>query len=146
MFHLNFRLLKFLVQNSKRQQFQNNFFHSVLYLSYITFVPGSYSSEAVFLGGPRFVTFMIFMTSVEAGGHTVFPQPGISVQPEQGSALYWFNMGSQNNLDSRIRHLGCPVLYGNKWIANKWIKWFSNFKKYPCLINQKNYSILEHHF
>jgi hypothetical protein len=24
--------------------------------------------------------------------------------------------------DSRMNHLGCPVLYGDKWIGNKWIR------------------------
>ena len=108
-------------------------------------LPGApLTAENLLFGGPRFVTFMIFLASVEAGGRTVFPQAGISVQPEEGSAMYWFNMDAQNNLDSRIRHLGCPVLYGNKWIANKWVKWLPNFLKYPCLINQKNYSIFQH--
>ncbi len=23
----------------------------------------------------------------------------------------------------RSYHLGCPVGFGNKWIANKWVKW-----------------------
>ena len=107
-------------------------------------LPGAFTTENLLFGGPRFVTFMIFLASVEAGGRTVFPQAGISVQPEEGSAMYWFNIDAQNNLDSRIRHLGCPVLYGNKWIANKWVKWLPNFIKFPCLINQKNYSIFQH--
>ena len=74
--------------------------------------------DRVSYGGPRLMTFMVYLSSVEAGGRTVFLQPGVSVKPEQGSALYWFNMGAQNNYDSRVFHLGCPVIYGNKWIAN----------------------------
>ena len=23
----------------------------------------------------------------------------------------------------RMFHIGCPVIYGNKWIANKWVRW-----------------------
>ena len=38
---------------------------------------------------------------------------------------------------------GCPVLYGNKWIANKWIKYLASFKNYPCLIDNNHYSIYE---
>ena len=89
------------------------------------------------------MTFMIYLNSVEVGGHTVFPHAGISVKPEIGSALYWFNMGAQNNYDSRVYHLGCPVLYGNKWIANKWIKWMANHKKFPCLLYRNHYSNLQ---
>ena len=64
------------------------------------------TSEWSKIGGQRFVTFMVYLSSVEAGGATAFPQPGISIKPEIGSALYWFNMGAQNNFDSRIVHLG----------------------------------------
>ena len=38
-------------------------------------LPGApLTTENLLFGGPRFVTFMIFLASVEAGGHTVFPQ------------------------------------------------------------------------
>ena len=88
------------------------------------------------------MTFMIYLSDVEAGGHTVFPQPGISVKPSVGSALFWFNVGTQHNYDSRMRHLGCPVLHGNKWIAKKWIKWLTNFKNHPCLLRDKHFSAI----
>ena len=84
---------------------------------------------------------MIYLTSVEAGGHTVFPQAGISIKPQIGSALFWFNMGTKTNYDSRIVHLGCPTLYGNKWIANKWVKWLPNFKKFPCHKDHKHFKV-----
>jgi hypothetical protein len=29
-------------------------------------------------------------------------------------------------------HGGCPVLKGSKWILNKWIYYFNQFKKFPC--------------
>ena len=83
---------------------------------------------------------MIYLTSVEAGGHTIFPQAGISAKPVMGSALFWYNSGAQDNADSRVFHLGCPVLYGNKWIANKWVKFVPQFKDYPCLIEKKYFS------
>lgn len=89
----------------------------------------------------RMITFMIYLTDVEAGGRTVFPQAGISVKPVMGSALYWFNAGARYNYDSRSFHLGCPVLYGNKWIANKWIKQLASFESYPCLVDHKEFSI-----
>ena len=28
-------------------------------------------------------------------------------------------------------HQGCPVLYGNKWIANKWIRWTEQVDYFP---------------
>ena len=99
------------------------------------------TTEQISLGGARIITFMIYLSEVELGGHTIFPQPGISVKPKLGTALYWFNVGAQNNFDSRVRHMGCPIIYGNKWIANKWVKWIPNFKNFPCLTNERYFSI-----
>ena len=90
------------------------------------------SAEKNLYGGSRITTFMLYLSDVQAGGHTVFPQAGIHVKPRAGSALYWFNFGAQMTHDSRVIHLGCPVLYGNKWIANKWVKFLAQFKEYPC--------------
>jgi hypothetical protein len=36
--------------------------------------------ENIVYGGPRFCTFMIYLSDVEAGGRTVFPTIGLSVQ------------------------------------------------------------------
>ena len=88
------------------------------------------------------MTFMIYLSDVQAGGHTIFPQTGVSIKPEEGKVLLWFNVGAWKNYDSRIFHLGCPVLYGNKWIANKWVKILPQFKNYPCTISRKHYSLL----
>ena len=38
----------------------------------------SATSECMTVGGERFVTFMYYLSTVEAGGHTVFPQAGVS--------------------------------------------------------------------
>ena len=46
------------------------------------------SSES--LSGTRITTFMIYLSDVPLGGRTIFPQAGISVKPEAGSALYWY--------------------------------------------------------
>ncbi len=50
--------------------------------------------EHLLYGGPRFCTFMIYLSDVEAGGRTVFPTVELSVEPEAGSALFWFNLDS----------------------------------------------------
>ena len=129
---------------------------------------------------------MLYLSTVEAGGRTIFPKISLSVKPEAGSLLYWhircishcwvgedwsdssnvlsvlslnhslltasglraisnmfesvhtitqppnFHLDtlslivwrrSDGSMDSRMHHLGCPVLYGDKWIGNKWIRW-----------------------
>ena len=106
-------------------------------------IPGLFASEMPKYGGPRIMTFMVYVTDVESGGHTIFPQLGLSVKPVQGSALYWFNLGPKMHYDSRSLHLGCPVIYGNKWITNKWIKFTAQFKKFPCEAKREHYSIFQ---
>ena len=56
----------------------------------------------------------------------------LGVAARAGSALVWWNLRSDGSLDSRNHHAGCPVLHGNKWIANKWVKWPSQMWRYPC--------------
>ena len=114
-------------------------------IPFLDYVIQTDSSEDRRYGGLRMITFMVYLSDVEAGGHTVFPQAGISVKPVAGSALYWYNCGAQYNYDSRIFHLGCPVLYGSKWIANKWIKMLANYKDYPCLAKKKHFSVTHIH-
>ena len=49
---------------------------------------------------------MIYLTSVEAGGHTVFPSVGLYTKPEAGDAIFWFNVDSAGSYDTRNFHLG----------------------------------------
>ena len=34
----------------------------------------------------------------------------------------------------RMQHLGCPVLYGDKWILNKWVRWSSQMFTFDCFL------------
>ena len=62
---------------------------------------GNLKGSSELWGGARIVTFMVYMSDVDLGGRTVFPQAGISVKPEKGSALYWFNHDAIDENDSR---------------------------------------------
>ena len=48
------------------------------------------------------MTFMIYISDVEAGGHTVFPNLGLSVPPVGGSALFWHTINSEVTPDLTI--------------------------------------------
>ena len=83
-------------------------------------------------GGERLATVMMYLSSPAQGGRTVFPQLGLSVRPVAGSALMWVNIRSNGLFDTRVLHMGCPVLRGNKWIANKWVLWADQMFRYSC--------------
>ena len=46
------------------------------------------------------MTYMIYLSQVEEGGRTVFTSNGVSNKPEEGDALFWFNIRSDGSLDS----------------------------------------------
>ncbi|ODN03007.1 Prolyl 4-hydroxylase subunit alpha-2 [Orchesella cincta] len=72
--------------------------------------------------GDRIMTFMLYLSHVEKGGGTGFPTLKTVIHPVKGSAVMWFNLNPDGTVNYNVLHGGCPVLYGTKWIANKWIR------------------------
>ena len=46
---------------------------------------------------------------------------GLAVQPRRGRAVLWFSRLANSSIDFRSRHVGCPVIHGEKWAATRWI-------------------------
>ncbi|XP_078514694.1 prolyl 4-hydroxylase subunit alpha-3 [Lissotriton helveticus] len=71
--------------------------------------------------GNRVATFMIYLSSVEVGGSTAFVYANFSVPVIKNAAVFWWNLHRNGEGDGDTLHAGCPVLIGDKWVANKWI-------------------------
>uniref|UniRef100_A0AAV2J353 Fe2OG dioxygenase domain-containing protein n=1 Tax=Knipowitschia caucasica TaxID=637954 RepID=A0AAV2J353_KNICA len=86
--------------------------------------------------GNRVATFMIYLSSVEAGGSTAFIYANFSLPVVEKAAVFWWNLhrNGEGNVDTL--HAGCPVLVGDKWVANKWIHEYGQEFIHRCTLNR----------
>jgi len=60
------------------------------------------------------------------------PYKELLVMPKRGSLAFWHDLDARGFSLQETHHGGCPVLKGSKWILNKWVYYFNQFKNYPC--------------
>ncbi len=82
--------------------------------------------------GNRIATWLNYMSDVEAGGATVFPELKVTLWPQKGSAAFWYNLHLNGEGDMLTRHAACPVLVGSKWVSNKWFHEKGQEFRRPC--------------
>ncbi len=71
----------------------------------------------------------------QIGGATIFPHAHLAVRGEPGGLLLWQNLDlSSGSPLQEMKHGSCPVIYGQKWIANKWIRYYDQMYDLPCPI------------
>lgn len=92
----------------------------------------------------RLATAFWYMSNVDGGGETNFPRfdgapppmdtttctQGLSVKPNKGKMIIFFNMLPNGDTDPLSLHAGCSVVGQKlKWSANKWL-WNKPFNKH----------------
>jgi prolyl 4-hydroxylase len=73
-------------------------------------------------GGQRVGTIITYLSDVEEGGATSFPNIGLEVQPRKGCAVFFANTDANGVPDQQTLHAGEPVVRGVKFIATKWLR------------------------
>eukprot|EP01048_Picozoa_sp_COSAG05_P010580 COSAG05_NODE_941_length_6510_cov_42.192482_4_plen_248_part_00 len=87
---------------------------------------GEHGQANTVRGGNRLLTVLMYLSDVEAGGGTSFPNIGITVTPKKGRVLVFYNccFGADGIIDPsrpdpKSLHSGDPVVSGVKWAVNK---------------------------
>jgi prolyl 4-hydroxylase len=70
--------------------------------------------------GQRRSTLLIYLNDDFEGGETEFVNIGLTVKPEKGKAILFWNTDENENIIQESKHRGNPVLSGQKWICTKW--------------------------
>merc|ERR1719445_1006626 len=78
----------------------------------------------------RFITFLMYLSEVSEGGNTSFPKADqkcldengyFGVQPTKGSAMFFYNLFPDGNVDTKTQHYAEPPVDSEKWMTNLWI-------------------------
>lgn len=71
-------------------------------------------------GGQRVATLVMYLNEPARGGGTTFPDIGLEVTPQRGTAVYFGY--ERPHPSTQTLHGGAPVLEGEKWVATKWLR------------------------
>jgi len=74
--------------------------------------------------GQRTWSVLLYLNDVDvvAGGATVFPQAGITVQPRSGRMLFWNNLLPNGEPVAETAHESLPLLAGEKAVITNWFR------------------------
>ncbi|THU00637.1 2-oxoglutarate-dependent dioxygenase [Lampropedia puyangensis] len=88
---------------------------------YDYFEPGLPSTSALLRrGGQRVGTLLLYLNTPVSGGGTTFPNAGLEIAAQQGTAVFFsFDKPHPSTLSL---HGGAPVVEGQKWVATKWLR------------------------
>jgi prolyl 4-hydroxylase len=79
--------------------------------------------ELALLCGPRILTVFLYLSDVESGGETSFPELDINIVPKKGKAVLWTNVESASPTRKNMKtvHEAKEVKKGLKYAANIWV-------------------------
>mmetsp|Transcript_23212 Transcript_23212/g.59286 ORF Transcript_23212/g.59286 Transcript_23212/m.59286 type:complete len:349 (-) Transcript_23212:555-1601(-) len=96
-----------------------------------------FHKDGISNGGNRYATVLTYLSTVEEGGETVFPNipaPGgenvgfsecaryhLAAKPIKGNAVLFHSIKPTGELERKSLHTACPVIKGVKWSMPKWI-------------------------
>lgn len=109
-----FQLVKYEI--GQEYDFHHDYFH----------ISEPAGQEEILQYGQRYITLFVYLVEPEEGGTTDFSQLNVSIKGKKGSAILWFNLDKNGNVDPRTKHGGMPVIKGRKVAMNIW----SREKKY----------------
>lgn len=77
--------------------------------------------------GNRLRTILVYLNDVEEGGGTGFDrldeyEGEIIVKPKMGKIIVFNNVNDDGSLNMKSRHAGLPVIKGEKWAFNLWLR------------------------
>jgi prolyl 4-hydroxylase len=79
----------------------------------------------------RSINLCMYLNDVPAGGQTSFPRwrnaetsKSIDVTPEKGKAMIFYMVNPDGNLEDLSQHAALPVIEGEKFFTNLWIRSF----------------------
>lgn len=69
----------------------------------------------------RIATAIIYLNSSYYGGETTFVELRKKITTKDGDLLYFRNVDSEGNIDTRTLHGSLPIESGEKWIMVQWV-------------------------
>ena len=75
--------------------------------------------------GNRKITTLCYLNNVDEGGETGFDMIDdnpILIKPKKGRLIVFYNLNDDNSLNIKTRHAGLPVIKGEKWAFNLWLR------------------------
>ena len=82
--------------------------------------------------GNWMASWISFMSDVEYGGSVSFWDIGLAVKPIKGSAIMWYNLLPDGNVDPRVGIAHCPVFIGSKWTMPRNFWSTMNMERHLC--------------